>query len=35
MSASNFKETTLLKKAFSVSMEIFEVSKSLKNPEKY
>lgn len=35
MSATNFKETTLFKKAFSVSMEIFEVSKAFPKEEKY
>ncbi len=35
MSAYNFKETTLYKKAFSLAMEIFEISKSFPNDEKY
>ena len=35
MSAYNFKETTLYKKASSLAMEIFEISKSFPNDEKY
>jgi four helix bundle protein len=35
MSAYNFKETTLYKKAFSLAMEIFEVGKSFPKEEKY
>lgn len=35
MSAYNFKETTLYKKAFALAMEIFEVSKSFPKEEKY
>jgi four helix bundle protein len=35
MSAYNFKETTLYKKAFSLAMEIFEISKLFPKEEKY
>jgi four helix bundle protein len=35
MAVYNFKETTLCKKAFALSMEIFEVSKSFPKDEKY
>lgn len=35
MSAKNFKETTLYKKAFTQAMEIFEISKSFPKEEKY
>jgi four helix bundle protein len=35
MSNFNFKESTVYKKAFSVAMEIFEISKSFPKEEKY
>ena len=35
MSAKNFKETTLYKKAFTQAMEIFQISKSFPKDEKY
>lgn len=35
MAATNFKETTLYKKAFLVAMEIFNVSKNFPKEEKY
>ncbi len=35
MSAKNFKETTLYKKAFTQAMEIFEIIKSFPKEEKY
>ena len=35
MSAKNFKETTLYKKAFAQAMEIFHISKSFPKEEKY
>ena len=35
MSAKNFKETTLYKKAFTQAMEIFQISKSFPKEEKY
>jgi four helix bundle protein len=35
MSNFNFKESTVYKKAFSVAMEIFEMSKSFPKEEKY
>jgi four helix bundle protein len=35
MAAYNFKETTVYKKTFGLSMEIFEVSKSFPKEEKY
>jgi four helix bundle protein len=35
MSVKNFKESTLYKKAFSLSMEIFEISKSFPKEERY
>lgn len=35
MSAYNFKETTVYKKAFSLAMDIFEISKSFPKEEKY
>lgn len=35
MSVRNFKETTIYKKAFSLAMEIFEISKSFPKEEKY
>ena len=35
MTAYNFKETTLYKKAFSLAMEIFEKSKPFPKEEKY
>lgn len=35
MSAKNFKETTLYKKAFMQAMDIFEVSKTFPKEEKY
>ena len=35
MGAYNFKETTLYQKAFSLAMEIYVVSKSFPNEEKY
>jgi four helix bundle protein len=35
MAAYNFKETTVYKKAFALSMEIFEVSKLFPKEEKY
>lgn len=35
MSAYNFKTTTVYRKAFGLAMEIFEISKSFPNEEKY
>lgn len=35
MSTYNFKESTVYKKAFSLAMEIFEISKSFPKEEKY
>lgn len=35
MSVYNFKDTTLYKKAFNLSMEIFEICKSFPKEEKY
>lgn len=35
MSAKNFKETRLYKKAFAQAMEIFHISKSFPKEEKY
>jgi len=35
MAAYNFKETTIYKKAFSLAMEIFDISKSFPKEEKY
>jgi len=35
MAAYNFKETTVYKKAFALSMEIFHISKSFPKEEKY
>jgi four helix bundle protein len=35
MSNFNFKESTVYKKAFSLAMEIFEISKSFPQEEKY
>ena len=35
MSVRNFKETTIYKKAFSLTMKIFEISKSFPKEEKY
>lgn len=35
MATYNFKDTALYKKAFALSMEIFEVSKSFPKEEKY
>ncbi len=35
MSANNFKETIVYKKAFELAMEIFEVSKLFPKEEKY
>ena len=35
MASYNFKETALYKKAFALSMEIFEISKSFPKEEKY
>jgi four helix bundle protein len=35
MAATNFKETTLYKKAFNQAMEIFEVTKNFPKEEKY
>ncbi|MGJ3236045.1 four helix bundle protein [Marivirga sp.] len=35
MAAKNFKETTVYKKAFSLAMNIFEISKAFLKEEKY
>ena len=35
MSTFNFKESTVYKKAFALAMEVFEISKSFPNEEKY
>jgi four helix bundle protein len=35
MAVYNFKETAVYKKAFSLAMEIFEISKSFPKEEKY
>lgn len=35
MGVRNFKETTVSKKAFSLAMEVFEISKTFPQEEKY
>lgn len=35
MGVRNFKETTVYKKAFSLAMEVFEISKTFPQEEKY
>ena len=35
MAVYNFKETTVYKKAFALSMELFQISKSFPKEEKY